>query len=717
MTHDRQQAQELADKAKRTLDSVRAGNLIRQYVEDRVTNQAYRDQLGIISLVREDLRRLSELLSPTGDGPDALSMTARFDIQRVVLYIDDLDRCPPARVVEVLQAVHLLLAFPLFVAVIGVDSRWLITSLEIHYQHLLHGENGGVQEPRIQTNEWEATPADYLEKIFQIPLSLRPMGDDGYRSLIKNLLPVRVQAIGDAPGSRSESAAEQEAGGGAADRGRPEAVVLQAREVRRFSLEGNPLAVRFVAGGKRLVIVTDAGVWVWNQGTTGESSEVTARIRNVSFSVDGEQLVYEADEECHTLDLDTGAKARYRLPEDTVAMAVGQQPYEIVYAAGNQLFWRRGEQSQSRSWTGAPVRELLVWGDRLLVRGASALFVLGLPELSNPQALAADIEPGPVINMALDCRDGTLYTLHQDWVSIWIWRGDSWATQDIVPLTGIASLESEARLVAGHAGVFVRHAGGLLHVPRLRPSLTDVGIVAAPNAGVVELFADPSIPGIVLWSSPTVIVARQDNADPVEVARFSVEPVNTAALSPNGGLVATAGGGFCRLSYLGGTFEDEDVSQLELSAEEAAFIATLGPIVPTARAAKRLVNVYRMLRASRIGREKLQDPGNDEYKIALLLLSLVTGWPHLALLVLHELDNATSGTWIDLLDAIHKEPPTPDRFAFARGPGRGDENLEILHALHELSEDAPTELDRYRAWAFHIRRFSMLTAAQRAETR
>ena len=53
-------------------------------------------------------------------------------INRIVLYIDDLDRCPERKVVDVLQAVHLLLAYPLFVVVVGVDPRWLLHSLEEH---------------------------------------------------------------------------------------------------------------------------------------------------------------------------------------------------------------------------------------------------------------------------------------------------------------------------------------------------------------------------------------------------------------------------------------------------------------------------------------------------------------------------------------------------------------------------------------------------------
>ena len=48
-------------------------------------------------------------------------------LSRIILYIDDLDRCDPERVIDVLQAVHLLLAFPLFVVVVAVDSVGLLT--------------------------------------------------------------------------------------------------------------------------------------------------------------------------------------------------------------------------------------------------------------------------------------------------------------------------------------------------------------------------------------------------------------------------------------------------------------------------------------------------------------------------------------------------------------------------------------------------------------
>ena len=110
---------------------------MRRYLLERVQSSAYRDRLGLVSLVREDLETLVTMLDP------ATRPTVGPPIDRIVLYIDDLDRCPPARVVEVLEAIHLLLAFPVFVVIVAVDSRWLLTSLELYYRELLGpGETG-----------------------------------------------------------------------------------------------------------------------------------------------------------------------------------------------------------------------------------------------------------------------------------------------------------------------------------------------------------------------------------------------------------------------------------------------------------------------------------------------------------------------------------------------------------------------------------------------
>ena len=82
-----------------------------EFIAERYASDDYRSHLGMLGLVQQDLRGLSDRLT-AARGHDG-------GIERVVLYVDDLDRCPPALVVQVLQAVHLLLAFPLFVVVVG----------------------------------------------------------------------------------------------------------------------------------------------------------------------------------------------------------------------------------------------------------------------------------------------------------------------------------------------------------------------------------------------------------------------------------------------------------------------------------------------------------------------------------------------------------------------------------------------------------------------
>jgi len=137
------------------------------FVEDRYRAEDYRKALGMVSLIRADLRRLEAFTSSQPGVPN---------IERVVLYIDDLDRCPSEQVVRVLEAVNLLFGFPLFVVVIAVDSRWLIRSLEENFR----GVFGAGQTPA-------PTPQDYLEKVIQIPFWLQQMGESGFGRLVSTL--------------------------------------------------------------------------------------------------------------------------------------------------------------------------------------------------------------------------------------------------------------------------------------------------------------------------------------------------------------------------------------------------------------------------------------------------------------------------------------------------------------------------------------------------
>lgn len=140
---------------------------------------------GLLGRVHTALRNLSDSARDAFDEWDKAGATGRPPLERVILYIDDLDRCSPRKVVDVLAAVHLLLALPLFVVVVAVDPRWLRRCLEQYHSELFGGTSDGVDG---------ATPLDYLDKIFQVVFALRPMGNEGDRFIEATLVPTKPAA-------------------------------------------------------------------------------------------------------------------------------------------------------------------------------------------------------------------------------------------------------------------------------------------------------------------------------------------------------------------------------------------------------------------------------------------------------------------------------------------------------------------------------------------
>lgn len=191
------------------LEELRPETRLFRLLEERSSSGAYTQHLGIISLIRSDFENISDLLRELDEEARDLQEEAP-PIQRIMLYIDDLDRCRPERVVEVLEAVHMLLAFPLFIVVVGVDPRWLRRSLSEHYAYTLGKNEDGEEEERASLMAANrATPQQYLEKIFQIPFALRPVEKDGYERLVADLM--RPLAGGDGVmGTERDSAQEED---------------------------------------------------------------------------------------------------------------------------------------------------------------------------------------------------------------------------------------------------------------------------------------------------------------------------------------------------------------------------------------------------------------------------------------------------------------------------------------------------------------------------
>jgi hypothetical protein len=200
--------EEQVQTAAASVSAAVTGSAISRFIEQHLASNDYQKALGLIAVIRRDFEQLSQLILGHNAQRRRLSQDAarieqevkkalphlepavlkrmfeNLGVNRIVIYIDDLDRCPPARVVEVLQAIHLLLAFPVFVVVVGVDVRWVQHSLALEYPSLL-GPREAADCPAGATAR--VTPSDYLEKIFQIPFWIPPLEVDTTRSLLTTM--------------------------------------------------------------------------------------------------------------------------------------------------------------------------------------------------------------------------------------------------------------------------------------------------------------------------------------------------------------------------------------------------------------------------------------------------------------------------------------------------------------------------------------------------
>lgn len=179
LTEAEQRANALNEAVTQAQAETESLNLLARLVNDGITTRKYEQHLGLVAAARADFDDLSRLLAKATQ--EAVKSSARFrNVDRIVLYIDDLDRCPTETVVLVLETIHLLLAVDLFVVVVGLDVRWATHALEEKYQRQLSTPGG-------------ATALDYLEKIFQVPFWLSPMNETASRTLLGKMLPAATK--------------------------------------------------------------------------------------------------------------------------------------------------------------------------------------------------------------------------------------------------------------------------------------------------------------------------------------------------------------------------------------------------------------------------------------------------------------------------------------------------------------------------------------------
>ena len=123
----------------------------------------FHEQIGIMADIKGEISFMSGLLNKSHT--------------RLVLFIDDLDRCNHKKAVEVLQSIMLLLSdkdgAP-FVIFLGIDARVMVHAIEENYGEVL--VKAGI------------TGYEYLDKIVQLPFSIPYTNPDDLRNYVETLL-------------------------------------------------------------------------------------------------------------------------------------------------------------------------------------------------------------------------------------------------------------------------------------------------------------------------------------------------------------------------------------------------------------------------------------------------------------------------------------------------------------------------------------------------
>jgi hypothetical protein len=137
-----------------------------------------------------DAEELKQLLKDSSDTPeevrrdirdfrkDFAELLKQSKIERLVVFIDDLDRCNPDTIIDTLEAIKLFLFVPGTAFILGADERLIQYAVRRRF-------------PELPGTDAEVG-RDYLEKLVQFPIRLPPLGGAEVESYI-NILFARLQ--------------------------------------------------------------------------------------------------------------------------------------------------------------------------------------------------------------------------------------------------------------------------------------------------------------------------------------------------------------------------------------------------------------------------------------------------------------------------------------------------------------------------------------------
>lgn len=124
------------------------------------------------------------------DSIKKLLMAEVFDYKKIVVFIDDLDRCRTKKVIEVIESIKLILNSEKCIFILGCDNEYLENALSIEYKdYIIFSQDDSLGDKEVSLNRLSSRSIknfsrEYLEKIIQVPFYIPPLDQNSISKYI-----------------------------------------------------------------------------------------------------------------------------------------------------------------------------------------------------------------------------------------------------------------------------------------------------------------------------------------------------------------------------------------------------------------------------------------------------------------------------------------------------------------------------------------------------
>jgi hypothetical protein len=127
----------------------------------------YGEHLGLIPVLKRHITTLCKLKLKRSIRIPFTKIKIGKD-RKLLVFVDDLDRCKSVYIAETLDAIRLVMPIPNVIVMICIDHRIAFKAVEKHYRILAEKEDGNMRSSA-------EVARDYLGKIIQLPVRLQPI--------------------------------------------------------------------------------------------------------------------------------------------------------------------------------------------------------------------------------------------------------------------------------------------------------------------------------------------------------------------------------------------------------------------------------------------------------------------------------------------------------------------------------------------------------------